>query len=127
MNNNLPRVTILIRWKKITDFPDYFISSLGTFKTLDGKKLPLPISEIDGGYLWVVLSKKERGVKIRHKRHLHKIVWDYFGSGVLSNYNNHIHHKDFNKQNNVIGNLELVTAKGHKEKHSSSFKKSYLQ
>ena len=63
-----------------------------------------------------------------HKR-LHVYVWEYYnGSEVPKGY--HVHHKDFNKGNNEIENLVLMSAAleiarrvmGHRKKRESAEK-----
>ena len=54
-----------------------------------------------------------------HKR-LHVYVWEYYnGSEVPKGYN--VHHKNFDKNNNEIENLVLMTAKEHSNLHGSSW------
>lgn len=49
-----------------------------------------------------------------HKR-LHVYVWEYYNGVVPDGY--HVHHKDKNKRNNSIENLELMTAQEHAKLH----------
>lgn len=54
-----------------------------------------------------------------HKR-LHVYVWEYYnGSEVPKGY--HVHHKDFNKKNNEIENLVLMSATEHSKLHGKSW------
>lgn len=53
-----------------------------------------------------------------HKR-LHVCVWEYYNGTVPKGY--HVHHKDFDKSNNEIDNLELMTAKEHLKLHGASW------
>lgn len=55
-----------------------------------------------------------------HKR-LHVYVWEYFNGSIPNGY--HIHHKDFNKNNNELENLELLSASKHSKLHSNSWSK----
>lgn len=55
-----------------------------------------------------------------HKR-LHVYVWEYFNGSIPNGY--HIHHKDFNKNNNELENLELLSASEHSKLHSNSWSK----
>lgn len=49
-----------------------------------------------------------------HKR-LHVYVWEYFNGKVSKGCE--IHHKDFNKSNNEIDNLQMLTKKEHTSLH----------
>jgi len=58
-------------------------------------------------------SKKRHG----KARRLHQYTY-WLAYGVWSTPEMHIHHIDFNKLNNDLSNLELITATEHKKKHS---------
>ena len=53
-----------------------------------------------------------------HKR-LHVYIWEYFNGVIPTGY--HVHHKDFDKSNNNIENLVLLTAKEHLSLHGNSW------
>ena len=55
-----------------------------------------------------------------HKR-LHVYVWEYFNGSIPNGY--HIHHKDFNKNNNELENLALLTTTEHLKLHGKSWSK----
>jgi hypothetical protein len=63
--------------------------------------------------------------KIRQR--LHKYIWVKYNSEVPKGY--HVHHKDHNKVNNHIDNLEIVIASKHAEHHEQDKMKSveYLE
>lgn len=48
---------------------------------------------------------------------LHRFLWQFYNGEIPEGYD--IHHKDFNKENNDISNLELVTKEDHKKIHLS--------
>lgn len=48
---------------------------------------------------------------------LHRFLWQFYNGKIPEGYD--IHHKDFDKENNVISNLELVTKDDHKKIHLS--------
>lgn len=52
-----------------------------------------------------------------HKR-LHVYVWEHFNGAIPKGYE--IHHKDFDKKNNEIENLQMLTSKEHHEIHGSA-------
>lgn len=56
-----------------------------------------------------------------HKR-LHVYIWEHYNGKVPRGY--HVHHKDFNKSNNEIENLEILTIKEHLSLHGNSWDNS---
>ena len=52
---------------------------------------------------------------------LHRAVWAYYNGEIPKKM--HIHHKDGNKSNNEIENLELIDPKSHAKLHSTDEKK----
>lgn len=53
----------------------------------------------------------------RAGRRLHRVVWEYYNGTIPKGY--HVHHKDFNKGNNDISNLQLMSSDEHKKLHGS--------
>ena len=49
------------------------------------------------------------------KKRMHRYVWEYYNGEIPSGYD--IHHKDGNKANNDIENLEMIERKAHKKYH----------
>lgn len=49
---------------------------------------------------------------------MHQYVWMYYNGNIPSGY--HIHHKDRNRANNDISNLELIESHLHLKKHNST-------
>ena len=105
-------------WKDILDFPNYQISNLGRVKS-KGRYVNVGIKNqdkcyrkekiIDGyinrkGYKQVTLYDENRKPKTMR---IHKLVALYF----IPNINNlpEINHKDGNKLNNNVDNLEWIT------------------
>lgn len=58
------------------------------------------------------LKRKRNGVE----RRLHRAVWKFYNGEIPKGM--HVHHKDENKDNNDISNLELLTASQHCMLHS---------
>lgn len=86
----------------------YQVSNLGNVKSLNyrqtGKEKVMKQTLIDNGYLQVDLYNNGK-----HKKYgVHRLVADAF----LDNPNNYpqVNHKDENKQNNNVDNLEWATA-----------------
>ena len=95
-------------WKDITGYEGlYQISNLGKVKSLNykrtGKEKILKTSKNNNGYLSVLLYKNKESKKFL----LHRLVANAF----IKNPNNYpyINHKDENKENNIINNLEWCT------------------
>lgn len=55
-----------------------------------------------------------------HKR-LHVYVWEHYNGEIPNGY--HVHHKDFDKSNNEIDNLQLLSPKEHMKLHGKSWDK----
>lgn len=110
-------------WKDIPGYQDYQISNTGKVKSLQhtvfhspSRKFPnghyvtykerilIPAKE-HGGYYFVVLYKN----KVKRSFRIHRLVAQMF----LNNPNHYeqINHKDENKLNNCVDNLEWCTAK----------------
>lgn len=52
------------------------------------------------------------------RKRLHIVVWEYFNGEVPEGYN--IHHKDHDKRNNAIDNLECMTKSEHLRHHGKT-------
>ena len=73
----------------------------------------------NGDYILVVAPDNYPGFKYRGKycyEH-HLVYWENFG--ILPNENQIIHHKDKNKHNNDISNLELIDESEHLKRHGN--------
>ena len=101
-------------WKDIKGFEGlYQISDLGNVKSLNYKrtkteKILIP-KKHNKGYLQVQLKNKDTNKTFT----IHRLVAETF----IPNPNNYpcVNHKDENKQNNNVGNLEWVTYKGNND------------
>lgn len=93
-------------WHKIDDYEDlYEVSNFGNIKSFHKGKIKLLKPQMDGwGYLHVFLYKNKKAKIYK----VHKLVAKYF----IPNKNNFnvINHKDGNKLNNHIDNLEWCTS-----------------
>lgn len=92
----------VIRWKCITDYPNYKISDTGLVYNCITKSYKKPRKDKDG-YLTVSLWKDgfEKNYKIHRLVALH-FVDGYFDGAVVN-------HKDEDKENNHYSNLEWCT------------------
>lgn len=123
-------------WKKIDNCDNYEISSLGRVRSIDfivnrGNGRPMPIigkilstHKNDKGYVSVSLYDNNK----KHRRYqVHRLVAKAF----IPNPNNlpQVNHKDENKENNSINNLEWCTQNyninyGNRNKHISESNKN---
>lgn len=70
-----------------------------------------------GYYRCAITAKRERE---NIERSLHRAVWIKYKGNIPKGY--HIHHKDENKDNNNIENLELLSVSQHAKFHSKKNK-----
>ena len=105
-------------FKKIPNFDDYEVSNLGRIVSLKyDKRKVLKHGVNPQGYCIVVLYKGKKS----HPKTIHRLVMSVFeGESDL-----HVNHKDENKLNNNLDNLEYTTNREnsqhyHKTKKSSS-------
>lgn len=94
-------------WKPIPEFEQYYLcSNIGQIKNIRTNKL---LSQYKNRYCNVTLSKD----KVHIPMGVHRIVAMTF----LENLNNkpYVNHKDGNRYNNNVSNLEWVTAKENSE------------
>ena len=95
-------------WKTIKDYPNYQISNLGRVKSLGNNKTRkekiLKSYKNNKGYLKVDLYKEG----VIKKYYIHRLV----ASAFLDNPNNlpQVNHKDEDKTNNCVDNLEFCTS-----------------
>jgi len=55
-------------------------------------------------------------------KHLHRYIWEKYNGKIPDGY--YIHHKDLNRENNDISNLQMVTLAEHNTIHSTGKKLS---
>lgn len=92
-----------MQWKTINGYPNYEVSSTGLVKSVRYNRL-LKGSKNDSGYEYVNLIHN----RIKKTTAIHKLVMEHFGPEKPSEQMI-IDHKDGNKINNHIDNLEWVT------------------
>lgn len=98
-------VEFLEEWKQIRGFPNYMISNLGNVYSKRSKRL-LKLALKKSGYMYVALSNINKTIK--HLR-VHRLVAEAF----IPNPDNLpvVNHKDEDKTNNQVDNLEWCTFK----------------
>lgn len=87
-----------------TDDISYEGGNMGKYQYFNGVKFTL--DENTGYYLNSTIMKR-----------IHRYVWEYHHGEIPEGY--HIHHKDHDKSNNDISNLELMLAKEHLSHHAT--------
>jgi len=61
--------------------------------------------------------RDERSNGVRIQLRLHRIMWEYYFGPIPEGY--HIHHKDEDRSNNCLSNLECLSPGSHKGVHNS--------
>tara|TARA_R110001606_G_scaffold115702_4_gene244090 strand:- start:2390 stop:2893 length:504 start_codon:yes stop_codon:yes gene_type:complete len=111
-------------WKEYPANTDYSVSSLGRVKvkarvSKDGRELKgklIGVSVGDHGYLRVNINKK--------CRRIHQLVAETFLGHTPCGFKLVVNHIDFNKKNNRVDNLEIVTTRENgNRKHLKSASK----
>lgn len=94
-------------WKDITEYEGlYQVSNLGNVRSINNGKLKLLKNVIgSSGYYQVTLSNKGN----QKQKRVHQLVAAAFLNHQPNGYNLVVNHKDLNKLNNNINNLEIVT------------------
>ena len=95
-------------WKQIENYPDYEVSNLGRVKSLkNGREKILKNRLNNNGYYHVTLFNNNRYAD----KGVHQIVAIAFLNHIPRGYKFVVNHKDLNKLNNCVDNLEVVTAR----------------
>jgi hypothetical protein len=89
-------------WRIIEEAPNYEVSNLGNVRNKKLKKPVRPFTN-NAGYLQVVIRS--------NKKNLYRLVHRLVAIAFIPNPNGYseINHKDFNKDNNTVENLEWVS------------------
>ena len=90
-------------WKIINDFPNYMISNYGDIKSIKTNKILKPYIT-KRGYVYNCLSCNGKTYNLQ----VHRLVASVFISNALNL--TEINHKDENKQNNCVNNLEWCSS-----------------
>ena len=103
------------QWKAINGYEGiYEISNLGRVKSLKRKDATiLKLCTNMNGYKTVHLWNRGGG----KTKDIHTLVWDAFGNGKRNSRKLQVDHKDENKFNNNIGNLQLLTNRENSVKY----------
>lgn len=109
-------------WKYVIDHENYYqVSNLGRVKSLRfNKEKILKQSINNNGYLTLCLSKNKKYKNLK----VHKLVAIAFLNHVPCGYKEVVNHIDFDRTNNNVKNLEIVTARENSnQKHLKSSSK----
>jgi hypothetical protein len=95
-------------WKTVEDYPDYEVSSTGQVRSANGLLVAFP----HGRYYKVSLVPRPG---VHRQVAVHILVLEAFIGPKLDGYEGH--HKDENRSNNSVENLEWLTTKNHRKAH----------
>lgn len=89
----------------IKDYPNYSVSKSGNIYSIKNKKILKPVPN-KKGYCYVTLCNNNK----KHNYYIHQLVAQHFIENDEPNNKIYVNHKDKNKANNVVDNLEWCTA-----------------
>lgn len=97
-------------WKPIENYERYLVSQYGRLiSCYKNSNIYVLIKQQfdDKGYCRIILHKRINGKEIIKRIKIHRIVGEYFIPKIEGKY--FLNHKDGNKSNNFVGNLEWCT------------------
>lgn len=112
-------------WRDIKDYEGlYMVSNLGRVKSISfrnnktsfKREKLLSLCTKDNDYLYITLTKEGK----RQNYYIHRLVANAFICNPLNL--SEVNHKDSNRQNNIVSNLEWVSRKGNMEHASANFR-----
>ena len=95
-------------WKKIQDFEGYEVSDKGEIRNSEGLILQQRLSR--NGYLRVNLKHKGKYKTVE----IHRVVAQAFLGAI---YKKQVHHKNGDRTDNNVTNLQIVSKKEHRLLH----------
>jgi len=103
------------KWRMVRGYDNYAISSFGRIRNLNTNRLLKHLHSKRGGYYpFINLSKNGK----RERYNVHTLVAHAFLGPQLDGID--IHHKDTNRMNPRLENLEYLTKEIHREIHRES-------
>jgi len=97
-------------WRSVKDYEDYKVSNLGRVKSFKrGKERILKKQLDDGGYHHVGLHENKDSKTHR----VHKLVAIAFLNHKTNGYKLVVNHIDFDRTNNNVNNLEIVSQRAN--------------
>lgn len=107
-------------WRNIKGYEGlYQVSNLGRIKSLKSKKILKPYINKKNDYTYIHLSKEGISKVMR----IHRVVAETFVNNPLNK--SCVNHKDGNKENNNVNNLEWCTQKENVEHAIKVLKRNY--
>lgn len=101
------------KWKWVKGYEDrYAISNMGRLKSYLKNKDGKILSQKNQYGWYFTVNLKDKNGKVTTKR-IHNLVAEHFIGEIPKGY--HVHHKDGNKQNNIVTNLEIIHPSKHRE------------
>ena len=109
------RVFFMEQWKVIKGFEKtYELSDHGRIKSYSRGKIKILKGGFDkDGYRMIVLCEDGK----RKTTQIHLLVWDHFGDKPRDGHKLQVDHRDENKLNNHINNLQLLTNRENTTKY----------
>lgn len=116
------------QWKDVVGYEgDYQISDLGRVKSIKRYKFKVDLILKQGtsthGYFQISAHKAK--IKIKTIK-THQLIAMAFLGHIRCGHDLVINHKDFNKKNNIVSNIELVTARENSNKKHFKFTSEYI-
>ena len=113
-------------WKRIEEFPRYYISNQGRVKSKVNKEEYILKPNIIQGYEYVKLYRKDsNNINDLKLIRIHRLVAQYFCDNF--SVEKDVHHKDKNTRNNHKNNLICLTKEEHIELHKQQNKNAEEQ
>jgi hypothetical protein len=95
----------MVIWKKIKEYPDYSVSNTGLIKSHKFGKERILKSSLARGYEQNIIRANKKSITVK----IHRLVANHFLEIITGK--NFVNHKDGNKKNNNVKNLEWCTPK----------------
>lgn len=109
-------------WKEIKNYENYLISNSGNVKSLKNGKERILKTNMSRNYLQVCLSNKN----IKNYKKIHQLVAITFLNHNPCGMNLVINHINFNKLDNRVENLEIVTVRDNSNKKHLKSTSKYI-
>lgn len=133
-NYRIERIRRNEKWKDVINYEGYYqISDSGRVKSLERfvphkKYVKMRVKESilinnlnTNGYYYVILRKDNKS----KSKNIHQLVAESFLNHKANYYSEVINHKDFNKRNNNLNNLEIVSQRQNTNKKNLKSSSKY--
>lgn len=108
-------------WKEIEGFERYYISNKGNIKSTIGKEKILHQYILPNGYVSVKLRRDNKS----YNRFIHRLVAIAFID--TDDKSKEVHHKNKNRSDNNVDNLQWVSTEEHRKLHSKEPAAQFLK